>query len=348
MKTFILSSLIAAFTASATFAESARYRPAGYKPARYSPLRIEAPHHGRDILGAVWYPSPGPGSVFTFGDNPVFHGVTVIEEAPVQIGTHPVVLLSHGMGGNIRSLAWLASGLAEREAIVVSVNHPNTTWGDFDMTTGIKHWTRVQDLSTALDALAVDPRFKDRLDANRVMAAGFSYGGWTALSMGGLKGNLRGFIAQCHGEGEPKDHCDDGIGTEITDPKIEPSDWDASYVDPRVTHVVAIEPGLIWGLNAGDTNGVIDHVRLIAFGDQETRKPATDFDKSGLTALLPNAKITRFAPAIHFTALPLCKPMAEAILIEEQDDPVCSDPAGTNREAVHNTIIDQILADLAL
>ena len=75
---------------------------------------------------------------------------------------------------------------------------------------------------------------------------------------------------------------------------------------------------------------------------------ATDFDASGLADLLPGATVDRHAPAIHFSALPLCKPMAEAILIEEGDDPVCTDPVGADRAAVHQAIIDRIAGDLGL
>ena len=103
---------------------------ASAEPAGYAPFSVEAPHHGRGMIGAIWYPSLGDGRAFDFADSAVFHGVTVVEEATVQGGHHPVVLLSHGMGGNIRSLTWLATALAEQGAIVVSVNHPNSTWGD--------------------------------------------------------------------------------------------------------------------------------------------------------------------------------------------------------------------------
>ena len=75
---------------------------------------------------------------------------------------------------------------------------------------------------------------------------------------------------------------------------------------------------------------------------------AVDFDKSGLAALMPKAQINRIVPATHFTAMPVCTPMGAAILAEEKDDPVCTDPVGTDRKAVHAEIIEMIVADLAL
>ena len=129
MKTKCTASIAAALMATAALAD----------PAGYSPLAFDAPHHGREVAGAVWYPAGGPGREMLFADSPVFLGVTVAAEAPVAEGLHPVVLLSHGMGGTIRSLAWLASALAEEGVIVVGVNHPNSTWGDFDLAAGMRH-----------------------------------------------------------------------------------------------------------------------------------------------------------------------------------------------------------------
>lgn len=337
MKTTFATSAAFLVTASAALAN----------PAGYSPFSVDAEHHGRGMIGAIWYPSEGDGRAFDFADSPVFYGVPVVEEATVQEGKFPVVVLSHGMGGNIRSLAWLATDLAENGVIVVSVNHPNSTWGDFDMVAGLHHGTRVQDLSLALDTLWTDPKFAGHLDESNVMAAGFSFGGWTALSMGGLRGNHAGYVAHCDAYGVASVHCKNLIDSDIQLSEIDDATWDADYSDVRVTHVTAIDPGLIWGITSADAKGMIDNVSLVGLGQGNDRLLAADFDLSGLGALLPDANIENLAPAMHFTALPLCKPMAAAILIEEQDDPVCTDPEGTNREAVHDAIVARILADLA-
>lgn len=75
---------------------------------------------------------------------------------------------------------------------------------------------------------------------------------------------------------------------------------------------------------------------------------ATDFDESGLADLLPDAQFAQFDPAFHFTAMPICKPEGEAILIEEKDDPVCTDPEGTDRSGVHAGIVDLMAKALDL
>ena len=316
--------------------------------AGYRFLEIDAPHHGRTLETAVWYPSDGSGNRIAFGQNPVFRGVSVLDGAEIAEGQYPLVLLSHGMGGTIRSLSWLSAGLAERGAIVISVNHPNSTWRDFDLAVSLQHWTRVLDLTHVLDWALSNDGMAPHVDQTRIMAAGFSFGGWTALSMGGLRANHQGFVDACRTLGEALQLCEELLSDAIGLSSMDPGPWNASYRDDRVTHVVAIDPGLVWGLNRSDTGELIDEVTLIGLGAGESRLLATDFDASGLLELLPGVRVSRIRPATHFTALPVCNPAGEEILREENDDPVCTDPAGTDRGAVHDSILSQIASDLGL
>ncbi len=310
--------------------------------------QIDMPHHGAEARVAIWYPRGAGGTSTVYADNPVFVGVEAFVDAEPAAGSFPVVLFSHGIGGTDRAQAWLGSALAERGAIVVMMNHPNSTWGDFDMTEGVRHWTRAADLSRALDVLADDPDLGPHLDATRVMAAGFSYGGWTALSLGGMTGNLDGLVAACTAHVETMDACDmimsDAVGLQRQDPR----EWNASYADPRVTSVVAIDPGFVWGLDQENVEVLVPDALLVGLGDSETQMSATDFTASGLAALIPDADTLQLAPAFHFTAMPVCQPGGAAILEAEQDDPVCTDPRGTDRAAVHAAIVDALAVRLGL
>lgn len=317
-------------------------------PPGFRPVSVEAPHHGRPVTGGLWYPTEAAGHATVIAENPVFFGVEVIESAQVADGPAPLVLLSHGLGGNVRSMAWLATGLAERGAIVVAVNHPNSTWGDFDIEAGLDHWTRVADLSLVLDTVLADPVFADRIDQDRIMAAGFSFGGWTALSMGGVTGRIEGYAAHCDVYVAASSHCQDLArgGIDLRDQAAKA--WDASYKDPRITHVAALDPGLVWGLEETDTEALVENVTLFGLGEGQDRLVATDFDVSGFVGLVPHASVERLAPAFHFSMLPLCKPAGAAILKEENDDPVCTDPDGADRAVLHQSVIDRIALDLEL
>ena len=170
---------------------------AAAEPAGFRSLVIPAEHHGREMSGALWYPSAGGGRTISFGENAVFRGTPVLEGARMAEGPFPVILASHGLGGHIGALGWLTAGLAEAGALVLSVNHPNSTRGDFDLQEGLKHWTRTEDLRAALDWFAARPYLAAHADFSRIYAVGFSAGGWTALSLGGLRADLEGHGAHC-------------------------------------------------------------------------------------------------------------------------------------------------------
>ena len=318
--------------------------------AGYEPVSFPVPYQQELASGALWYPSTGGGSEESIGENGVFYGTPVNVGGNLADGTFPVVLVSHGLGGNIRTLSWLTAGLAQRGALVVSVGHPNSTTRDFDLLAGLDHWTRVQDLQTALDQLEADPRFAGRLDMTRVMAAGFSYGGWTALSMGGLTGDLEGYAASCDAVGSASSHCEDLSEGGIDLHSLDATKWNASYKDPRITLVAAIDPALHYGLTAQNVTSLVENTLMIGLGDGDDRMLATDFTTqgSGFGSLLPDAQIETFIPGNHFAALLTCKPMGAEILKEEGDDPVCDGPEGLDRSALHEQIVDRIATQLGL
>ncbi len=308
---------------------------------------IFMPHHEAPARVAIWYPATAQGDPSIYGQNAVFQGVEAHMNAPLAPGQYPLVLFSHGMGGTDRGHAWLGSALAQRGAITVLVNHLNSTWGDFDMSDGVAHWTRAQDMSAALDALLENPAFSGRVDVTRVMAAGFSYGGWTALSLGGARGNHAGIVDACK-ENEQMEACVLLMSDEVNMQGLDPVAWNANYADERVTNVVSIDPGFVWGLEQSDVAELSPSTLMIGFGGKSDRMLATDFDRSGLSSLLGVQRTKQFDPAYHFSAMPICTPAGAAILAEENDDPVCTDPAGSDRAAIHESIVSLISQELGL
>ena len=100
-------------------------------------------------------------------------------------------------------------------------------------------------LVAALDVLLDDPAFADHIDASRIMAAGFSYGGWTALSMGGMTGNHAEVVETCTANVDEMEACDMLLSEGVNMQGIDPDVWNASNLDARVTHVTSIDPGFV-------------------------------------------------------------------------------------------------------
>ncbi|MCA3555437.1 alpha/beta fold hydrolase [Aestuariivirga sp.] len=302
---------------------------------------ISAPHHGRAMDIAVWYPAEN-GQETTFAESPVFKGGPVREGAAPRAGKHPVVLLSHGMGGSFLSLNWLATGLVSHNAVVIAVNHPNGSFHDRHPKKMFDHWTRAQDLEVALEDVLADKTLSAVIDPSRVYAAGFSFGGWTVLSLAGVRGRLENSLSYCADAPKRATPCTDLSTFGVNRQQTNHAAWSASYKDARIRAVAAIDPGLTHGLTPDDVRDVDQKgLLLIGLGQGEDRLYATDTsdDGSGFEALVPGAKVENLVPASHFTAMPICKPEGAHILVKEKDDPVCTDPAGGNRQDVHDRII---------
>jgi predicted dienelactone hydrolase len=311
---------------------------------------IEAPHHGRQMPMAIWYPAED-GAVEKFAENPVFQGGGVRRNAQPLPGKHPVILMSHGMGGSYLSLNWLASGLAEKGAIVISVNHPNGWFKDRQVDKMFNHWTRVQDLEVAIEAVLADPTFASKIDPDRIYATGFSFGGWTALSLGGATASPTGSLSYCKAAGERSHNCMDLQHFGLTTANTNNAEWTANYKDSRIKAVAAIDPGLTWDMRPENVRDLDQKTLLvIGLGTGNDQHYATDTSALGsnFDALVPQSKKVVLAPATHFTAMPLCTDIGAAILATEKDDPVCTDPLGTDRKAVHDKIIDEIAKQFEL
>ena len=182
------------------------------------------------------------------------------------------------------------------------------------------------------------------------MRSGSPAGGWTALSLGGLRADLEGYAAHCESAPPSPWQCADLTRRGADLSAFAPAEWNAGRKDGRIRAVAAIDPALTYGLERTHARDLVERVLLIGLGTAETRLPATDFSEtgSGFAALLPGAKVEIMAPAAHFSALLPCKPRGPAILAAEGDDPVCDDPPGTDRAMLHERIVARIAAFLAL
>ncbi|MCY4607668.1 MAG: hypothetical protein OXD40_03595 [bacterium] len=316
----------------------------------FTRFTLDVAHHDTPVEGAVWYPADAGGERLEVGENAVFVGVPARKDAVLSEGRYPVVLLSHGLGGRVRTLAWLAAGLAERGAIVIGVNHPNSTTLDLDLRQAVDHWTRARDLQAALDYLLEEPRWLESVDQSRIMAAGFSFGGWTALSMGGVTGHQAGFAAYCEEFVHQDSVCRDLARADVDLRVLDVDRWNASYRDGRVAAVAAIDPWLHPGLQASNVTDLVDNILLIGLGSASERNLTRVFGvpDSNPSILMSGVSKEIIVPARHFTALLTCKPSGAAILKEEGDDPVCDDPQGTDRGAVHRRIVSLIAGQLGL
>ncbi len=186
----ILLPFIGPFLADTTFASDAL-------PVGMQKISVVSPTRDRALAVTVWYPSKGDGKTGSAGEHPIFEGSTTSQNATIEAGPFPLVLVSHGSGSRADGMAWIAAELAKAGFIVAGPNHPGTTSGDSTPEATPKIWERTQDISEVITALSADPRFKASVDKTRIGVLGFSLGGSTAIELAGARADLNAYKHYC-------------------------------------------------------------------------------------------------------------------------------------------------------
>jgi predicted dienelactone hydrolase len=308
--------------------------------AGYDRFTVVAAHRAAPVAASLWYPAGTPTNRGLVGDNPVFKGTYALVGATIAEGRHPLVVLSHGSGGNMDGLSWLSSGLALRGAMVLAVNHPGSTSGDSSPRRSIRLDERAADLRAAFDTLLSDPAFAPFIDPTRITSFGFSLGGTTALNLAGIRMDRGLYGRYCRERADQADcrfFTKGGVNIDSLPAAIE-----ADMRDPRIGAAVVVDPGMTYGFTDRSIMAATLPVLVINLGGAERWK-AADVTASGsnLVPRLPDVRYEAIAPANYFTFLAECKPAGRALLAEERDDPVCDDPEGTDRALVHARILDR-------
>jgi predicted dienelactone hydrolase len=316
--------------------------------AGYDRFEVIAPHRAAPVAASVWYPVGTPTYLGLIGDNAVFEGTSAYVGAAAAEGKFPLVLLSHGSGGNMDNLSWLSSRLALRGAMVLAVNHPGSTSGDSSPRRSIRLSERAADLRSALDHILADPAFASRIDQSRIASFGFSLGGATALNLVGARTDRGLYRDYCAKYGDEPADCT-FLAKGGVDLANLPDAFEGDMRDPRIGAAIGVDPGLTYAFTDASVAAMDIPVLLINLGGEERLK-AADVSAAGsnLAGRLPNVEYVTAAPANHFTFLALCKPAGREILADEGDDPICDDPAGTDRAAIHEQIVEHIAKFLRL
>ncbi|MTI05341.1 alpha/beta fold hydrolase [Roseibium denhamense] len=317
--------------------------------AGYDRFDVKADHRSGLLAASVWYPAGTRTYVAPVGNGPVFQPTQALIGAGVRDGAYPLIVLSHGSGGNMDSLGWLSSELAKRGAMVVAVNHPGSTSGDSSPRRSARFAERVWDLSAAIDHVLNDPAYAAFIQENRIYTLGFSLGGITALQSVGLEFEARRLGDYC-AENPSAPGCDFYGSGGVDFRKVDFNLTDGNFADPRVAGTISIDPGFPSAFTQSSMDQMKKPTLLINLGSQDTIWREVNVGENGaqLASRLPDADLVEISPATHFSFLGLCKPEGAKILREEHDDPVCDEPTGADRAEVHRRVIRAVSGFLDL
>ena len=138
----------------------------------------------------VWYPAsadPVPTRLKLFTQR-------VAPDGPVQGRDLPLVVMSHGTGGDFAGHYDTALALAQAGFVVAALTHPGDNVNDHSRTTDLK--LRVRGLKRLIDYMTSEWPLR-AVDIRRIGAFGFSAGGFTVLATAGGRPRLSRIGAHC-------------------------------------------------------------------------------------------------------------------------------------------------------
>jgi len=310
-------------------------------------ISVPAPERGRNVFVTVWYPAGAGGETMLVGDSQIFKGTEAARNAPLLPGPFPLVVVSHGSGGRVEAMSWLATALAKAGFIVAGPNHPGTTSGDSTPANTPKIWERTADLSAVIDRLTGDGEWNRVIDANRIAVLGFSLGGSTAMEISGAEASLEAYARYCDSYRKwdcawfagGKGYVDDmPVNVDKLDLRtIDKARFEQSNLDWRIKAAVLVDPGLAQAYRDETLKTIEIPMHFINLGGAETIPSAVA--AKPLAALTPKGSYAAIAGADHFSFLPECKDGAsEQLKSFGEVDPIC-EPTERARTEIHADII---------
>jgi len=306
----------------------------------------------RPLAATLWYPAPQGSTETAWRGGPFLFGRAALGAAFADGQARPLILLSHGTGGSAAQLSWLAEALVGKGFLVAAVNHHgNTAAEEQKQPAGfLLPGERLRDLSALLDHLRDDPDIAPQIDPQRVGAAGFSLGGYTVLAASGIRFPFSNWLERCEVQADSAactlpPEADFTLGDvdrlAETEPAFAAGIERSGQVwrDDRIRAVYAIAPALVTLLDAQDLSPDPPPIRvLLARDDTQVRYTPT---KRALEILYPRAGITTFDEAAHYSFLAPCGLWGRLLV------PICKEPSGEDRAALHERVGDDAAAFFA-
>lgn len=322
--------LISLLTAALSLLALPLYAEVGYRTQT-----LIVPHRSQPLDLHIWYPAASGGTVTPLGQNTVFTGVNVVKQAAPTDTPHPLILLSHGSGGNAVNIGWIAHYLATQGMVVIAPNHPGSTSRDSSPQQTVKIWQRPADMSEILDFADQELAQNLHIDMSRIGVAGFSLGGHTALGLAGARADHRAYIDYCRQYAALLD-CAWYRAAAVDLNAIDTRLFEQDNRDLRIKSAVAIDPALAQAYQMPSLIGINIPVQIINLGAPET--VPMGINAQALTQHLTDVEYQSVAQATHFSFLGLCSKIGESIISNESDEPICSETGDRSRDDIHNEL----------
>jgi predicted dienelactone hydrolase len=317
--------LISLVSAALWMAERSQ-RPVGFAVGRANNPRA-AP-----FAIAIWYPT----SATPWPTTPL--GLTlmsVARDGAIEGNRLPVVILSHGNGGSPGNHVDLALALADAGYVVAAPMHTGDNIQDSSGVSSRTFWTnRNLEVRGTIDFIVNTWHGRDRIDAGRIGAFGFSAGGFTVLTTVGGHPDLHLVASHCANKREFV--CDALLASNspLMRKGTEPIEQDFA-ADERIRAAVLAAPGLGFTFAGGGLQDVRVPIQLWT-GEMDRIAPDGTNGAVLRSELGANVEAHSIPGARHASFLAPCPFWGP--------DAVCGDETSFDRSAFHKRMNAEVAA----
>jgi predicted dienelactone hydrolase len=298
-----------------------------------STIKLFDKERDRKLIVELWYPSNKNTLEESLTYSGIFPGVGRRDAEIVKNKKFPLILFSHGTGGNRFNLSWLAEYLASQGYIVGAVDHPGDMFGNSSPLGAVKVWVRPTDIIFVIDELLKHKVWKWHINQEKISAAGHSSGGYTVLALAGAKYNPELMDKYCKDQNAGSDcNYSEGVNPEdISNKDLQLAR--KSYHDSRIKSAVALAPAVGQGFDEKGLSKINIPVLIVATKTDEI----TPYSSNAGVYIkhIKNSKSTIIETGNrgHFIFMSRCNLLGKVVASQ-----ICDDAPGINRSAIHENI----------
>ncbi len=287
----------------------------------------------RPLVTEIWYPTyEGLTQKDSIDEQKrIFKTIKTIQNANIENEKFPLLLISHGTGGNRFSLIWFIDKMVKEGYIVVSVDHYGNSSNNKIPREFVKWWERAIDIQYVLTQVLNDKEFGNSIDDSRIGGIGFSLGGYTNIALAG------GYVNRQGGKLPPEFPETDEIIDFQTDNIIMSSynKYKNSVKDDRIKAFFVMAPAIGFGFHSEKQTEKITAPIYIVAGKGDTNTPIKE-NALKYHDLIKTSEIYLFDEFVnHYVFL------NEATEFGKEVAPViCVDHPNTDRKQIHEKTLE--------
>jgi predicted dienelactone hydrolase len=293
----------------------------------------------RAIKVEMWYPTSETDLTGERKTELPFMLKPTIRDAKFINQKSPLVILSHGSGGNRFSLAWLAIALARQGYVVAAPDHWGGTFDNMIPAYYIRYWERPLDISFVLTTILADTSLSSLIDREKIGALGYSFGGYTALALAGADIDCSILKKNAKTPQGKKEFYIPQLGDlrKIID-TLPCNKTETTFKDKRIKAFVALAPGLGLGVETAEqTKNVNAPILIFAAADDQVAPVNTN--AAMYHSLIPTSKFILLPEKTsHYVFL-----NEGSETLKKEAKQLFTDDKTISRNTIHNTIGSEVI-----